>query len=68
MLFSLLLGTQVGKHSSCLKLSNTSGNEGVGGGDTDFIKSYQLDKKAIFKIDARVQKTHKINEPSTHHQ
>jgi hypothetical protein len=25
-------------------------------------------KKVIFEIDARVQKAHKINEPSTHHQ
>jgi hypothetical protein len=68
MLFFLLLGTQVGKHSSCLKLSNTSRNEGIGGGGRDFIKSYQSEKNVIFKIDARVQKTHKINEPSTHHQ
>jgi hypothetical protein len=51
-----------------LKLSNTSRNGGIGGGAADFIKSYQSEKKAIFKIDARVQKTHKINEPSTHRQ
>jgi hypothetical protein len=53
-----------------LKPSNTSWNGGISGGAKDFIKSYQLEEKekVIFKIDGRVQKTHKINEPSTHHQ
>jgi len=30
--------------------------------------SWKGEKKVTFEIDARVQKTHKINEPSTHHQ
>jgi hypothetical protein len=70
MLFFLILGTQVRKHSSCLKPSNTSGNGGICVGAKDLIKSYQLGGKkgVIFEIDARVQKTHKINEPSSHHQ